>query len=187
MTKKGSGASMPPTTEEIGVKELEMLKHLFESQKAYTAQQLAIWLDTNIRYASSYCSRLVGLDLIKSTEYTVTLTEQEKNRFKTLDTPYYFIPTNSDDVYRRRAQNVINSKGALHNLEYINNDEKTLWPTRPTTEIEFELEPQFLDMVEKCGDIGPYAVIPISEPKMLQFLQKAKDHSKKLKVVVEIL
>jgi len=132
------GARVNPSKSTLSDLEYKLLEFLLHKGEGYTAKKVASWHYSNIRDIASSLSRLVGMDLVVSTEFTQTLTEAETMTFKTGPEPVYFIRKSDDDIYHRRAKNVVESaKGSLHNLEYIQPETNNMFPNRPDDKVVF--------------------------------------------------
>jgi hypothetical protein len=112
---KGRGAYVKDK-KRLNDNEFTVLKKLFEdpvvSYRGHDLVEMFGWSDRKVANA---LSNLHGLDLIKSSKYELTLTEDEKGVRWEGSAPHYWVGNVGQPIHKR-AQYVIENKGSLQNI-----------------------------------------------------------------------
>jgi len=130
---KGQGADVPIDKKRLDPRQFTYLKFLFDTEGSKSARRIQNAFKHTDREASSTLSLLVGMDLIKSSEYRIILTDDERQMFTASRTPEYFVPIDEGSPWRRRAKYVIDNEGRLAGLHEMQFGLK-LWPYRSPTD-----------------------------------------------------
>jgi len=78
-------------------------------------QDIVLTLEWSDRKVANALSNLHGMDLIKASDYKVTLTEEEEGIKFTGKAPHYWIGKPGEPIYKR-AQYVLENNGTLQNI-----------------------------------------------------------------------
>ena len=123
------GADVDIEKKKLDAFELAVLKFVYEVVPDVTAKKVEGAFSCGDRKASSTLSKLVGMDLVKSSEYRTMLTDEETKRFETTHTPIYFITRNTRNPWELRAKLVIEIHGYLRGLDEMQFG-LNMWPLR---------------------------------------------------------
>lgn len=116
LAKLYHGADVSTDKTKLDSFELGVLKIIYDAENPLKASDIRKVLGCGDRKASATLSRLVGMDLVKSSEYKAMLTDEETQAFDMSHVPQYFIPHRQGDPWRSRATLVINRFGSLKGL-----------------------------------------------------------------------
>jgi len=123
------GADVDVEKKKLDPFELAVLKFVYEVVPDVTAKKVEGAFSCGDRKASSTLSKLVGMDLVKSSEYRTMLTDEETKKFETTHTPIYFITRGSNNPWELRSKLVIEIHGYLRGLDEMQFG-LNMWPLR---------------------------------------------------------
>jgi len=123
------GADVDTEKKKLDPFELAVLKFVYEVVPEVTAKKVEGAFGCGDRKASATLSKLVGMDLVKSSEYRTMLTDEETKKFETTHTPIYFITRGSRNPWELRAKLVIEIHGYLRGLDEMQFG-LNMWPLR---------------------------------------------------------
>lgn len=149
MTRKGTGANVDTEKSKLSDYEWILLEFFINRiGEAYTAKQILDIsdndIDIDIRKISSTLSNLVGMDLIKSTNYRMTMSEEEQKKWEPSQEPKYFMSERGTPWYERAGQ-VLGDNGKLKILSQLSFG-LDLFPNRKITRFEIEFP-----IIRTCG------------------------------------
>jgi len=123
------GADVDIEKKKLDPFELAVLKFVYEVVPEVTAKKVEGAFSCGDRKASSTLSKLVGMDLVKSSEYRTMLTDDETKKFENTHTPIYFITRGSNNPWEIRAKLVIETHGVLRGMDELQFG-LNMWPLR---------------------------------------------------------